>query len=258
MMTAVVILLFAVGCGDDDARTGGEGELTGRTFLSESITEGGQDRELVEGTRISLDFTTDGQVSANAGCNHLFGDVTVTSERLEVGLMGGTEMGCDPQRHAQDEWLMDFLESSPTWLLDAERLTLTAGDTEIVLLDREVADPDRPLEGTQWSVDTIISGDVASSMWAGTEGSAWFVVEGERFTASSGCRDFEGNVEVGEDTLRFGDVVQTDPMCAEEYREVDEAMQAIFGGEVEYSIEAGRLTFTQTGGEVGLGLHEDE
>lgn len=257
-MTAVVILLSAVGCGDDDARTGGDGELTGRTFLSESITEGGQDRELVEGTRISLDFTADGQVSANAGCNHLFGDVTVTSERLEVGLMGGTEMGCDPQRHAQDEWLMDFLESSPTWLLDADRLTLTAGDTEIVLLDREVADPDRPLEGTQWSVDTIISGEVASSMWAGTEGSAWFVVEGERFTASSGCRDFEGDVEVGEDTLRFGDVVQTDPMCAEEYREVDEAMQAIFGGEVEYSIEAGRLTFTQTGGEAGLGLHEDE
>jgi hypothetical protein len=35
-------------------------------------------------------------------------------------------------------------------------------------------------------------------------------------------------------------------------------MRAIFEGEVEYSIEAGRLTFTQTGGEVGLGLHEDE
>ena len=104
----------------------------------------------------------------------------------------------------------------------------------------------------------FISGDVASSMWAGTEGSAWIVVEGERFTASSGCRDFEGDVEVGEDTLGFGDVVQTDPMCAEEYREVDEAMQAIFGGEVEHAIEAGRLTFTQTGGEVGLGLHEDE
>jgi heat shock protein HslJ len=257
-MTTAVVILLAAGCGDDDAGTGGDGELTGRTFLSESITEGGQDRDLVEGTRISLDFTTDGQVSANAGCNHLFGDVTITSERLEVGPMGGTEMGCDPQRHAQDEWLMDLLQSSPAWLLDGDRLTLTAADTEIVLLDREVADPDRPLEGTRWLVDTIISGDVASSMRTGTEGSAWFVVEGERFTASSGCRAFEGNVELGEGTLRFGDVVQTDPMCAEEYREVDEAMQAIFGGEVEYSIEAGRLTFTQTGGGVGLGLHEDE
>jgi heat shock protein HslJ len=258
MTTAVVILLLAGGCGDDDASTGGDGELTGRTFLSESIIDGGRDREMVADTRISLDFTTDGQLSANAGCNHLFGEVTITSERLVVGPMGGTEMGCDPQRHAQDEWLMDFLQSSPTWLVDGDRLTLTAGDTEIVLLDREVADPDRPLVGTRWLVDTIIFGDVASSMRAGTEGSAWFVVEGERFTASSGCRDFEGSVAVGEDTLRFGDVVQTDPMCAEEFREVDDAMQAILGGEVEYSIEAGRLTFTQTGGEVGLGLHQDE
>lgn len=258
MTTAVVMLLLAGGCGADDGSTGGDGELTGRTFLSESVTEGGQDRGLVADTRISLNFTTDGQVSANAGCNHLLGEVTITTERLEVGPMGGTEMGCDPQRHAQDEWLMDFLESSPTWLLDGDRLTLTAGNTEIVLLDREVADPDRPLEGTRWLVDTIISADIASSMRAGTEGSAWFVVEGERFTANSGCRDFEGTVAVGEDTLSFGDVVQTDPMCAEEYREVDDAMQAIFGGEVEYSIEAGRLTFTQTGGEVGLGLQEDE
>ncbi|HEX6337024.1 MAG TPA: META domain-containing protein [Jiangellaceae bacterium] len=257
MMAAVGILLLVGGCGDD-ASTGGGGELTGRTFLSESITEGGQDRELVEGTRISLDFTTDAQVSANAGCNHLFGDVTISSERLEVGPMGGTEMGCDPQRHAQDEWLMDFLQSSPTWLLDGDRLTLSAGETEIVLLDREVADPDRPLEGTRWLVDTIISGDLASSMPAGTEGSAWFVVEGGRFTASSGCREFEGSVEVGDDTLRFGELVQTDPACAEEYRGVDEAMQTIFGDEVEYSIEAGRLTFTQVGGEVGVGLHEDE
>ncbi|HEX5994512.1 MAG TPA: META domain-containing protein [Jiangellales bacterium] len=257
MMTASLILVVAGACGDGQASTGGAGELTGRTFLSESVLAGGQDRPLVEGTRISLDFTTDGQVSANAGCNQLFGSVTITDERLEVGPMGGTEMGCDPQRHAQDEWLVDFLQSSPSWLLDGDRLTLTAGDTEIVLLDREVADPDRPLEGTRWLVDTVISGDAASSLVAGTEGSAWIVIEGGRFTAGSGCRYFEGNVEVEEDTLRFGEVVQTDPMCAEEYREVDQVMQAILGAEAEYSIDAGRLTVTQTGGELGLGLRED-
>lgn len=257
MIAAVGILMLAGGCGDG-ASSGGEGELTGRTFLSESITESGQDRELVEGTRISLDFTADAQVAANAGCNHLFGEVTITSERLEVGQLGSTEMGCDPQRQAQDEWFLEFLQSSPAWLLDGDRLTLSAGETEIVLLDREMADPDRPLEGTRWLVDTIISGELASSMPAGTEESAWFVVEGGRFTASSGCREFEGDVEIGEDTLRFGELVQTDPMCAEEYREVDDAMQTLFGGEVEYSIEAGRLTFTQVGGEIGVGLHEDE
>jgi heat shock protein HslJ len=257
MTIAAAAFLLAGGCGGEDASTSADGDLTGRTFLSESVTENGQARELVDGTRISLDFTTDGQVSANAGCNHLFGDVTIDEDRLEVGLMGGTEMGCDPDLHAQDEWLMSFLQSSPSWTLDGDRLTLTAAGTEIVLLDREVADPDRPLENIRWLVDTIISGEAASSMWAGTEGSAWLLIEGGRFTAGSGCREFDGGVEIGDGSLRFADTVQTDPACPEELREVDEAMQAIFASEAEYSIEADRLLLTGPD-DVGLGFHADE
>lgn len=257
-MIVVAVALLASGCGRGDyARTSGELELTGRTFLSESVTEHGQARELVESTRISLDFTTDGQISANAGCNHLFGEVSIDDDRLEVGLMGGTEMGCDPALHAQDEWLMAFLQNSPAWSLDGDRLTLTTADTEMVLLNREVADPDRPLEGTRWLVDTISSGEAASSMWAGTEGSAWLLIQGEHFTASSGCRDFEGGVGRGDEFLQFTDTVQTDPACPEELREVDEAMQEIFAAEAEYAIEADRLTLAGPDG-VGLGLHADE
>lgn len=256
MTIAVTALLLGSGCGGEDASTNSEG-LAGRTFLSESVTENGAARELVGGTRISLDFTTDGQVAANAGCNHLFGDITIGDDRLEVGPMGGTEMGCEPELHSQDEWLMAFLQSSPAWTLDGDRLTLSAADTEIVLLDREVADPDRPLEGTRWLVDTIISGETASSMWEGTEGSAWLVIEGEEFTASSGCRDYEGSIEVADGSVRFTDTVQTDPACPTELHEVDQAMQAIFSGEAEYSIKADRLNVFRSD-DVGLGLHADE
>jgi heat shock protein HslJ len=260
MMIVVAVALLAGSCGRGDgggASTSSDRELTGRTFLSESVTEHGRARELVDSTRIFLDFTTDGQISANAGCNHLFGEVSIDDDRLEVGLMGGTEMGCDPALHAQDEWLMAFLQNSPAWSLDGDRLTLTTADTEIVLLNREVADPDRPLEGTRWLVDTVISGEAASSMWAGTEGSAWLLIEGEQFTASSGCRDFEGGVERGDEFLQFTDTVQTDPACPAELREVDEAMQAIFAAEAEYVVEAARLTLAGPDG-VGLGLHADE
>lgn len=257
MTIALAAMLLASGCGGEDASTGSDRDLTGRTFLSESVTEDGQARALVDGTRISLAFTTDGQVAANAGCNHLTGEVTIDEDRLDVGLTARTEVGCDPELHTQDEWLAEFLQSSPFWTLDGDRLTLTAAGTEIVLLDREVADPDRPLEGTRWLVDTIISGEAASSMWAGTEGSAWLLIEDERFTATSGCRDFDGRVEIGDRSLRFTGTVQTDPACPDELREVDEAMQAIFAGEAEYSVEADRLTLAGPD-DVGLGLHADE
>ncbi len=255
MIAAAIVL--ASGCGGQDVGTNTGSDPTGRTFQSDSVTEHGQERHLVEGTRISLDFTMAGRLSANAGCNQLFGPVTFADDRIEVGPMGGTEMGCDPQRHAQDEWLTAFLESSPSWTLDGDRLVLAASGTEIVLLDRELADPNRPLESTRWLVDTVISGDAASSMWAGTEGSAWLLIEGDRFTANSGCRDFDGGVEVSDESLRFVDTVQTDQACPDELREVDSVMQTLFSSEVRYSIEADRLTLTGSD-DIGLGLHADE
>lgn len=243
-----------------DPATISEGELPGRTFLSESLTGSladGTPRTLVEGTRISLEFTGDGELAANAGCNNLFGAVSIGAGTLEIDGLGGTEMGCDPPRHAQDQWLTEFLQSSPTWLLSADRLTLTGGGTELVLLDRRVADPDRPLAGTRWEVDTIITGEAASSMFAGTEGSAWLVIEDESFTASSGCREITGRVIIDGARLRFTDAVQTDPACPPELEQVDDVMVTILGSEAEFEIDARRLRLDHADG-VGLGLSAGE
>lgn len=257
-LIGAVVALMAAGCGGETGAATATGDgLEGRTFLSESVTEDGQARGLVDGTRIRLEFTDDGRVVANAGCNTLFSDVSIDERTLTVGMMGGTELGCDASLHEQDAWLAAFLESDPGWLLDGDRLTLTSDTTEVVLLDRRVADPDRSLEGTRWIVDTIITGDAASSMFAGTEGMAWLQIDDGRFTASSGCRDIDGGVTVDDDRLRFSDAVQTDPVCSADLEDVDEVMLVILTGEVEYEITANRLRLTHPDG-VGLELHADE
>lgn len=243
------------------SRDGDDG-LVGRTFLSEKVTEEGSPRELVADTRIRLEFHDDGRLDADAGCNHLFGTVTIGDETLELEAMGATEMGCDPARHDQDAWLTEFLTASPTWALSDDRLTLTRGSTQVVLLDREVADPDRPLVGTTWVVDTIIRGvgpdAAASSVPAGAEGSAWLKIDGERFAGHTGCREVSGMVTVDGDTLRFADTVQTDQACPPESEHVDEVMTTIVtGAEVALEIEAARLTLTHPDG-LGLALRADE
>jgi heat shock protein HslJ len=251
---AGAVLVAAVGCGGEEvAAPGGGDPLAGRTFLSETVTREGTAIELVDGTRISIEFS-DGELVARAGCNTLLTDVRIGAGRLETGLVGGTELGCDPARHEQDQWLSEFLASSPAWALDGDRLTLTASTAELVLLDRRVADPDRPLAGVRWVVDTIVTGETASSLAAGTEGSAWLLIEAETFQASSGCRDIEGRVRVTERRLAFSDAVQTDPVCPPELVGVDEVLAAIVTGEVDYRIEADRLTVDHPDG-VGLGLH---
>ncbi len=52
---AVLGLLFVVACGSR-AASGGLNDLRGRTFLSTGVTENGQPKQLVAGTRIRLSF----------------------------------------------------------------------------------------------------------------------------------------------------------------------------------------------------------
>jgi heat shock protein HslJ len=257
---AAAALLLA-GCGGVDMAPGGRGggdvagALAGRTFLSETITEGGAPVDLVEGTRIRLEFT-DGRLVAHAGCNTLFTDLSTDGGVLDTTGVAGTELGCDRALHDQDEWLARFLESRPAWALDGDRLTLTGDTVEIVLLDREVADPDRPLTQTRWVVDTVVLGDAAASVPGDAEDAAWLVIDNGSFTASTGCRDISGRVEVRDGRLRFSETVLTGPACPPDLSLVDRVMIEVLSGEVEFTIDADRLRL-DLDGDFGLGLSAD-
>jgi heat shock protein HslJ len=92
-------------CGDDDDATPatappvtsdatlpepGGVDLDGREFLSTSV----EGYTLVEGTTLRLSFS-DGALSANAGCNTIFGGYTVDGGTLAVDTLGTTEMACE-------------------------------------------------------------------------------------------------------------------------------------------------------------------
>ena len=83
-----------------------------------------------------------------------------------------TEMACPGGRMEQDTWVADFLSAGPRMSLDGDQLTLTGSTITMVLTDRRVVDPDRPLAGTRWVVDTIFQGDTASSGALGGTGRA--------------------------------------------------------------------------------------
>ena len=249
---AVTVLLAAGalgGCGgdDDDDGTGGTGattaapvDLDGRTFLSHTVSVGGRDRPLVAGTRITLTFD-DGTVGASAGCNSMSGDYTLDGDVLRVGQIGSTEMGCDPERHEQDDWVADLLTSSPTIRLSEPELTLTAGDTVVALVDREVAEPDADLVGTHFVLESIVDGDTVSSVPAGVE--ATFEISGDgTVELALGCNTGGGTAEIGDGTLTFGTIVATEMACEEPAMQVEAAILDLLSGEVTYQIDAGRLS----------------
>ena len=176
---ASAVLLGACG-GGGSATPGPTGQgLEGRTFLS----TGAQGRALVAGSTVRLAFQ-DGQVSASAGCNSMGGPYRIDGDRLVAGQLATTEMACDPALMEQDRWLADLLGGA-TIALDGDTLDAHQGDHRLTLLDREVADPDRPLLGTRWVVDGLISGDAVSSVPAGVIAALTF--SDGRVDVEAGC-----------------------------------------------------------------------
>ncbi len=230
----------------DGSGTSGRG-LDGRTFLSTGI----EGRILVAGSRIRLSFLGD-QVGAQAGCNSMGGTFGVDGDRLVVSQMFTTEMACDPPLMAQDTWLAGFLDGA-TVDLAGDTLTLTQGDVRLTLDDREIADPDRPLLGTRWVVDGLISGDSVSSVPLGVTAALTF--SDGRVDVEAGCNRGGGSVKVTDTTLAFGPIERTTKACGPDAMAVEEAVMAVLSGQAGYTIEAGSLTLDA--GDVGLMLRAE-
>jgi heat shock protein HslJ len=251
-ITLMLLAVALAGCGRAAVSQAGtaDAEPWGRTFLSTSVTENGQPRPLVAGTRITLNFVEDGhRLGAQAGCNSMGGQASFAGGRLVVGDLATTEMGCDPPRHAQDEWLASFLTSRPEWGTSGSTLTLDNGTTRIVLEDRKVADPDRALQRTKWVVDTIIDGETASSVPDGADAHLIFDDQ-NRFGGNTGCNGMGGNAVVHEEpsTITFSEVITTKMACEDDRMRLERAVLSTLDGDVRYQIDADVLRLDGPGG----------
>ena len=208
--------------------------LDGRTFLSTEL----EGAILVPGTQIRLAFEN-GNLSANGGCNTMGGTYTVDGDRIRTTQMSMTEMGCDGPRQAQDEWLARFLGDA-RYRLEGDTLTLTDGIATLTLLDEEVAMPDKPLEGTRWDLDGLISGDAVSSVPAGV--TAGMRIDGGRLELQAGCNQGGGSVEIAPDTVTFGPIALTKMACEGGAMAVENAIIGVMTGTVPYTIDADTLT----------------
>jgi heat shock protein HslJ len=215
-----------------------EGWPAGRTFVSSSLTG----RTLVAGTRISLTFHRNGSVRAYAGCNQFTGTGRVSGGRLIIGQLRQTQIGCDPQRMNQDQWLADFLTAQPRWHLAGNRLRLTSDTVELTLTDLGITSFTRGLAGTRWVVEAVITGRTASSIAA--HGDVYLMFDGTgHISGSDGCAPITGAAVIGNAavTIALAPPTQTCPPPA---ATADAAIRAILSGTVGYAIRADTLTLT--------------
>lgn len=225
--------------------TTGPADLEGRTFVSTEVVG----YELVEGSQITLRFEGD-RLGADAGCNQLATTWSLETVTLVVGEVASTMMACEPaELMDQDTWLSSFLISEPVVDLAGDGLTLTAGQSVITLVDREVAQPDLELEGATWALESIVSGDAVSSVPVGVRPPTLTFTAGE-VVVDTGCNTGRGSYELAGTDVTFGPIAITRIGCDEAATEVEAAVVGVLDGAVAVEIEADQLTLTK--GDQGL------
>jgi heat shock protein HslJ len=243
---------------DNTADRGDQLGLDGRRFWSISVIEGGAERALVDGTQVELTFDG-GQIGASAGCNSMGGNFTLEDDVLVVGDLFATEIGCEPDRQAQDEFVAGFITARPVVALDGESLTLSTANVTMELAD--LSGDVVPLTGTTWVVTGFIDGEAATS-FAVTD-AAFVVFDDGTLTGFDGCEEITAPVEVadgstggpvsGAGEIQFGSLSPsaTGEDCREgEYRDL---VRRALAGQASYTIENGgpetsNLTISYTSG----------
>lgn len=105
-------------------------DLDGRELVSVSV----DGHDLVEGTVITLSFA-DGSLSANAGCNTIFGSFDIDDGRLVAEDLASTAMACADELMVQDRWLTDILAIGSTITTDGDSVVLDAPGGATVAFD---------------------------------------------------------------------------------------------------------------------------
>ena len=131
-------------------------------------------------------------------------------------------------------------------------MTLAGADATLEFLDRELANPDRPLTGRTWAIDTLIDGGAASTVPAQTTPTLVFRDDGV-FESFSTCANGSGTYSVVDGELTVSDLGFEEPACPPTGNPlIQDRILAVLGGDgtVDFEIDAARLTLLR--GTVGL------
>jgi heat shock protein HslJ len=256
LLAAVLLLGALAACGDDggSSATTGLGSLRGHTYVGNTITVNGADAPTLAQVRIEITFGADGQLRARAGCNTMGGKYSFDGDTLVAPELAMTAMGCDAELMALDTQIATLLGAKPVIGVADGRVTISAAPTSITLVDLESVEPTATLETTVWVLDTLISGESASTLPQGLPKPITFRLADQHFTLDTGCNGFGGTYKSSGDTLTLDVGPTTLKGCADPLGSLEGTIGTILGqGPLRTSIERQHLTLTATDGH-GLGF----
>ena len=235
--------LAIVGCAHAQNAAADPQALAGRTFISTGV-EGDQ---IPGGGPLTVTFD-DGRISTFAGCNRGSGVADLSGGHITTQL-ATTMMACTAPLGDSDAWMAAFFAATPSWALAGDTLTLRTGSATVALKDKKVVDPDRPLTGTTWQVQSLVSHQGVTTSAALEQAKPTLIIAPDgAVTGSTGCNRFNGHATISGATVELGPLAVTRKACGGDVNEIEQAMMRVLNGRVTYSIDADQMKLTRDDG----------
>jgi heat shock protein HslJ len=253
-VTALIgLMLVATSCARYAPGAGGSGspgpsdslDLSGAWVLTRGEGPGGP-IQVPDGWRVTLTFTGDDEFGGQA-CNYYGGTYDLGADgAVTFRSMSMTEMACEEPMMTVESEFHAALAAVTQVARSGDELTLRGEGAELVFgLLPPV--PDEALQGTRWTLESLIQGDAVSSV----QGDAWLVLEPDgTMTGSTGCRDLSGRYVVNGDQLTWTDL-RAEGECSADLEEQDRIVVGVLEQPI-VAIEGNRLTLSRPDG-TGLG-----
>jgi heat shock protein HslJ len=175
--------------------------LSGSRWLLVSILLDGSEDAARGGTRPTLEFGDAlDRLGGTAGCNLYFGSVAIEAPgEITIDEIGSTLMWCDDDGVMdQEQRFLEALGRVDRMRLTGDRLVLESSDgTAVIVLEPAPEVEDRSAAGT-WSATTIVVGEAAVSIIAGTRVEVTIDLETGAIYGNAGCNSFGGEFIVVE------------------------------------------------------------
>lgn len=236
---ALALALFVAACGEEQPP--GADPFGSTVWQLVSGTADGTALVLVDGHLVTL-VVENGAVGGTSACNSYGGDITIENGVVTIGPTFMTEMYC------VEDGVMDLEAAYHVALnrinkvaLDGDELVLTGTGVEL----RFVAQPEVPdaaLVGTNWTLESIIDGETASTPAAAA--TIVFAADGT-VSGSTGCNSFFGDYST---TAGFGALGMTRMACEEPIMAQESLVAEILGPNATLTIEGSQLTIADLEG----------
>ena len=184
------------------------------------------------------------EVGGRSACNHYGAAMVVEDGGLRLRVTSMTQMACPEPAMSTETAFVAAVERVTGATRDGDRLTLAGPGVELTF-DRLPPVPFAALIGTDWALESLISGDAVSSV-AGEPATLRLEADGT-FNGSTGCRTFKGRWVEANGGITPTDLAM-DGECPPELASQDGHVVGVLEG-FRVSIDGDVLTLTGDGGE---------